>query len=73
MTGSQPVVVAEGLTKRFGAFTAVDRLDLSIAKGEVVVADESSRRTQLTREGDRDRLARSIERRRHFDALSQPQ
>ena len=26
----------EGLTKRFGAFTAVDRLDLSIAKGEVV-------------------------------------
>ena len=31
-----PVVVAVGLTKRFGAFTAVDRLDLSIARGEVV-------------------------------------
>ena len=29
-------VVAEGLTKTFGAFTAVDHLDLSIAKGEVV-------------------------------------
>jgi ABC-2 type transport system ATP-binding protein len=29
-------VVADGLTKKFGAFTAVDRLDLSIAKGEVV-------------------------------------
>jgi ABC-2 type transport system ATP-binding protein len=31
-----PAVVAEGLTKRFGAFTAVDGLDLSIARGEVV-------------------------------------
>jgi ABC-2 type transport system ATP-binding protein len=31
-----PVVQARGLTKRFGAFTAVDRLDLSIAKGEIV-------------------------------------
>jgi ABC-2 type transport system ATP-binding protein len=29
-------VIAEGLTKTFGAFTAVDHLDLSIAKGEVV-------------------------------------
>jgi ABC-2 type transport system ATP-binding protein len=29
-------VVAEKLTKRFGTFTAVDRLDLSIAKGELV-------------------------------------
>jgi ABC-2 type transport system ATP-binding protein len=31
-----PAVVAKGLTKRFGNFTAVDRLDLSIEKGEVV-------------------------------------
>ncbi|PXW25349.1 ABC transporter ATP-binding protein [Paraburkholderia caballeronis] len=31
-----PVVVTSGLTKRFGSFTAVDRLDLSIARGEVV-------------------------------------
>jgi len=29
-------VQAAGLSKRFGAFTAVDRLDLGIAKGEVV-------------------------------------
>ncbi|NYH14131.1 ABC transporter ATP-binding protein [Paraburkholderia bryophila] len=32
----EPVVKTTGLTKRFGAFTAVDRLDLSISKGEVV-------------------------------------
>lgn len=32
----EPVVVAQGLTKRFGNFTAVDGLDLSIARGEVV-------------------------------------
>jgi len=36
MTDAIQAVVAEGLTKRFGAFTAVDRLDLSIATGEVV-------------------------------------
>ena len=36
MTDLPNVVVAEGLTKRFGDFTAVDRLDLSIAKGEIV-------------------------------------
>jgi ABC-2 type transport system ATP-binding protein len=29
-------VIATGLTKQFGAFTAVDRLDLSIAQGEIV-------------------------------------
>jgi drug efflux transport system ATP-binding protein len=31
-----PAVLAEGLTRRFGAFTAVDGLDLRIARGEVV-------------------------------------
>jgi ABC-2 type transport system ATP-binding protein len=36
MTGEVQVVIAQALTKRFGAFTAVDHLDLSIAKGEVV-------------------------------------
>lgn len=36
MIDPRPVILAEGLTKRFGAFTAVDRLDLSIGKGEVV-------------------------------------
>ncbi len=36
MTDAAPTVVAEGLTKRFGSFTAVDRLDLRIMKGEVV-------------------------------------
>jgi ABC-2 type transport system ATP-binding protein len=29
-------VIAQGLTKRFGAFTAVDHLDLSIARGEIM-------------------------------------
>jgi ABC-2 type transport system ATP-binding protein len=29
-------VIAEGLTKTFGAFTAVNHLDLTIAKGEIV-------------------------------------
>ena len=36
MTGAASAVVAEGLTKRFGSFTAVDHLSLDIAKGEVV-------------------------------------
>ena len=36
MTAIPDAVVAEGLTKSFGAFTAVDHLDLSIAAGEVV-------------------------------------
>jgi ABC-2 type transport system ATP-binding protein len=36
VSGDAPSVLAAGLTKRFGAFTAVDGLDLSIAKGEVV-------------------------------------
>ncbi|MDE2199554.1 MAG: ABC transporter ATP-binding protein [Rhodospirillales bacterium] len=31
-----PAVLAEGLSKSFGTFTAVDRLDLAIAPGEVV-------------------------------------
>lgn len=31
-----PAVLARGLTKQFGAFTAVDHVDLSIAKGEIV-------------------------------------
>lgn len=31
-----PAVAAQGLTKRFGSFTAVDRLDLRIEPGEVV-------------------------------------
>ncbi|HVJ42942.1 MAG TPA: ABC transporter ATP-binding protein [Dongiaceae bacterium] len=33
---AEPTVTAHGLTKKFGAFTAVDQLDLTIAKGEVV-------------------------------------
>jgi ABC-2 type transport system ATP-binding protein len=36
MPSGDPAVVAENLTKRFGAFTAVDRINLSITKGEVV-------------------------------------
>ena len=36
MTDDGPAVIAEGLTKTFGSFTAVNRLNLTIAKGEVV-------------------------------------
>ncbi len=36
MTSNGQAVVARGLTKTFGSFTAVDRLDLGIATGEVV-------------------------------------
>ena len=36
MSGIQPAIVAEGMTKRFGAFTAVDHLDLEVNSGEVV-------------------------------------
>jgi ABC-2 type transport system ATP-binding protein len=36
MSGDAPAVLAQGLTKCFGSFTAVDHLNLSIAKGEVV-------------------------------------
>ncbi len=36
MTNSAPAVVAKGLTKRFGEFTAVDAFDLSIDAGTVV-------------------------------------
>ena len=38
MTGEQPQTLIEiaGLTKRFGAFTAVDDLSFSVAKGEVL-------------------------------------
>jgi ABC-2 type transport system ATP-binding protein len=36
MTSSAVTVQAEKLTKRFGTFTAVDQLDLTIEKGEIV-------------------------------------
>jgi len=36
MNGVTQAVLAQGLTKRFGNFTAVDRLDLTIATGEIV-------------------------------------
>jgi ABC-2 type transport system ATP-binding protein len=36
MTNAAPAIVAEGLTKRFGAFVAVNQLDLSVESGEVV-------------------------------------
>jgi ABC-2 type transport system ATP-binding protein len=32
---ADPVVVVEGLTKRFGDFTAVDHVDFSVARGEI--------------------------------------
>jgi ABC-2 type transport system ATP-binding protein len=36
MNADPDAVVARGLTKRFGTFTAVDGIDLSIARGEVM-------------------------------------
>src|SRR5688572_9539762 len=33
--GPEPVIVARGLTKRYGDFTAVDNLDLEVRPGEV--------------------------------------
>jgi ABC-2 type transport system ATP-binding protein len=36
MTDGTPIVITEQLTKRFGDFTAVDGLDLSIRRGEIV-------------------------------------
>ena len=35
MTGNHPVIAVEGLVKSFGSVRALDRLDLSIAPGEV--------------------------------------
>jgi ABC-2 type transport system ATP-binding protein len=34
-TGAPPVIVTEGLTKRYGGRVAVDHLDLEVARGEV--------------------------------------
>ena len=36
MNADAPVILAQGLTKRFQSFTAVDHLDLIIDKGEIV-------------------------------------
>src|SRR6266853_2936075 len=33
--GEAPAILAEGVSKRYGSFTAVDRLDLSVRRGEV--------------------------------------
>lgn len=36
MNADSPAIIAQGLTKKFQSFTAVDHLDLSIEKGEIV-------------------------------------
>ncbi len=36
MNEGTPAIIAEGLTKRFQSFTAVDRLDLRIDRGEII-------------------------------------
>jgi ABC-type multidrug transport system ATPase subunit len=35
MTGSEAMIECDGLTKRFGAFTAVDHVSFSVAKGSI--------------------------------------
>jgi len=35
LPGGEPAVVAEGLTRRFGSFTAVDGIDLEVPRGEI--------------------------------------
>ena len=35
MTSTAPLIEARGLTKRYGGFTAVDGIDLTIGEGEV--------------------------------------
>jgi ABC-2 type transport system ATP-binding protein len=35
MSSAQPIIDIHGLTKRYGAFTAVDGLDLSVERGEI--------------------------------------
>jgi general L-amino acid transport system ATP-binding protein len=37
MTETQPMIVAEGVVKRFGSFTALRGIDLTVARQEVVV------------------------------------
>ena len=34
--GEQPAILAEGLTKRFGAVRALDGVDLELARGKVL-------------------------------------
>jgi ABC-2 type transport system ATP-binding protein len=35
VTGEQPAIVAQGLTKRFGDFVAVDAIDFEVRRGEI--------------------------------------
>ncbi|SPE32523.1 ABC transporter related [Candidatus Sulfopaludibacter sp. SbA6] len=35
MNGQAPIIEARGLTRRFGALTAVDHLDLTVSRGEI--------------------------------------
>ena len=34
MPADEPLILARGLTKRFGSFTAVDAIDVEVARGE---------------------------------------
>ena len=36
MSGAAPLLRVEGLTKRFGGFTAVDNVAFTVAKGEIM-------------------------------------
>ena len=51
MTTPTPILVLKGLTKTFGTFTAVDRIDLDITEGEffTIVGPSGSGKTTLVR------------------------
>jgi spermidine/putrescine transport system ATP-binding protein len=51
MTGPSPILALRGLRKKFGAFNAVDGIDLDVAEGEflTIVGPSGSGKTTLIR------------------------
>ena len=56
------LIQARGLVKRFGGFNAVDRIDFSVAQGEVFVGQADFYRTRLRRiAGDTVRVGAALD------------